>query len=130
MKKRTVITIIIIIALFLIAAIFMMQNSGTNNSNTGSEENSSSQLQEEPNTVNIDNFKFTVQNLTVKMGTTVTWRNMDTARHDINFADSAISDSELLGQNETYSYTFDTVGEYSYSCTPHPFMKATITVTQ
>lgn len=129
MKKSTVIIIIVIITLFLIGAGFMMQNSEKSDSKR-SDESSSTESQVEPNTVLIENFKFSTPNLSIKKGTTVTWKNKDTAKHDINFADSELADSELLEQNKTYSYTFDTVGEYSYSCTPHPFMKATITVTE
>lgn len=129
MKKSTVIIIIVIIGLSLIGAGFMMQNSDNTDSKR-SDESSSTESQVEPNTVLIKDFKFSTPNLTIKKGTTVTWKNKDTAKHDINFADSQLTDSELLGENETYSYTFDTVGEYSYSCTPHPFMKATITVTE
>lgn len=128
MKKRTI--IIIIITLLLIGAVLMMQNSDSMDDKGLSEERSSAQTQSDPNTVSIKNFKFSAQNLAVKKGTTVTWKNTDTARHNINFSDSQLVDSELLDQNGTYSYTFDLIGEFEYSCTPHPFMKATITVTE
>src|SRR3989338_1937486 len=36
--------------------------------------------------------------------------------------------SSLLGQGETYSYTFSTPGIFNYHCAPHPYMKGKIIV--
>ncbi len=127
MKSRTIILIITLVALFSIGAIFMTRSSDSNEESL-SDKNMSAQTQVEPNTVLIENFKFSTQNLTVKKGTTVTWQNKDTAKHDINFADESIADSELLNKDKTFQHTFDSLGEFEYSCTPHPFMKAKVTV--
>lgn len=129
MKKRTIIIFIVITALSLIGTGFMMQDSNKSDSKK-SDKDSTTVSETEPNTVVIENFKFSTPNLNIQKGTTVTWKNLDTAKHDINFVDSGLTDSNLLEQNGTYSYKFDVEGEYSYSCTPHPFMKATITVTK
>ena len=85
------------------------------------------------NLVPIKNIEFTVDELTVKKGTVVTWRNDDTALHDVVFDDanmSAANSNRLLKQGETHSYKFTEVGTFAYHCTPHPFMRAKIKVVE
>jgi plastocyanin len=83
------------------------------------------------NMVIIDNLAFGPESLSVKVGTTVTWRNDDTASHTITFEDSSLADqsSDLTAPGKTFKHTFDSAGTFSYHCTPHPFMKAKIIVT-
>ncbi len=76
-------------------------------------------------TVDIKNNAFTPQDITVKAGSTVTWTNQDTVKHDVDFDSFK---SPLLGQGETYSHKFDKPGTYSYDCDVHPFMKGRVTV--
>lgn len=85
-----------------------------------------------PNSVEIENMAFKQNNISVKKGTTVTWTNKDDVQHNINpdQPSDSFKGSELLNKGETYSFTFDTAGTYTYHCTPHPFMKGTITVTE
>jgi len=81
--------------------------------------------------VTIQNYAFGPANITVKKGTTVTWTNQDSVEHDVVTDNGAAGPkSELLAKGKSYSYTFDTVGTFSYHCTPHPYMKATVTVTE
>jgi plastocyanin len=77
-------------------------------------------------TVTIADFTFGPQTLTVPAGTTVTWTNADSVGHSI-LGDSF--SSETLGGGATFSYTFDTPGEYTYACGLHPTMTGTIIVT-
>lgn len=83
--------------------------------------------------MDIKNFDFEKQTLKVKAGTTVTWTNRDDAKHDVN-PDQSSSDFEgsgkLLAQGESYSYTFQKPGTYTYHCTPHPYMKASVEVVE
>lgn len=82
--------------------------------------------------VDIKNFAFSPEKITVKKGTTVTWTNQDTIKHDVT-PDNPSADfkaSELLAKGESYSFTFNTVGTFSYHCSPHPQMKATVEVTE
>lgn len=130
-----------ILAVIIILGIGVVATSGGDDSSTQSSENTTTSSEDmstegnetvAENTVILDDLAFMTEELTVKKGTTVTWENRDTARHDINFTDAAMdsADSELFGQGETYEYTFDEVGTFDYSCTPHPFMKATVVVTE
>lgn len=67
--------------------------------------------------------------LEVTVGTTVTWTNDDTMAHTVTASDGSF-DSDLIGAGETWSYTFDEVGEFNYQCTPHPWMRARVIVTE
>lgn len=80
--------------------------------------------------VAIKNFAFAPATLKVKAGTTVTWTNQDTDAHTVTSAGSGGPlHSAALNTHATYSYTFTKPGTYSYLCTIHPFMTATVEVT-
>lgn len=87
---------------------------------------------QETSQVEIKNFEFTQKKITVKKGTTVTWTNQDTAKHDITPDEESpdFAASDLFGKGESYSFTFNKVGIYSYYCSPHPFMKASVEVVE
>ena len=72
-------------------------------------------------TVEIRDFTFAPDTLTVPSGTTVTWVNRDSAPHTATSTTDAF-DSGRLEQGQTYSYTFDEAGTFEYSCTVHPSM--------
>ncbi|MET0779679.1 MAG: cupredoxin family copper-binding protein [Candidatus Saccharimonadales bacterium] len=82
--------------------------------------------------VKIENFTFSPLAITVKKGTTVTWTNKDSVSHTVTAdKDTATGpNSELIPQGQTYSFTFDTVGTFSYHCKPHPNMTGTVVVTE
>jgi plastocyanin len=82
---------------------------------------------QEPNAVVIKNFMFSPMSLTVKAGSTVTWKNLDGEPHTV-VNDAGIFRSAALDQNDTYQFRFDKPGVYNVSCGIHPNMKATITV--
>ncbi len=82
---------------------------------------------QEPNEIVIRNFMFSPMSLTVKAGTTVTWKNMDGEPHTV-VNDAGVFHSAALDQNDTYEFKFDKPGTYKVFCGIHPYMKATITV--
>lgn len=63
----------------------------------------------------------------VAPGTTVTWTNNDSTVHTVTDVDNGF-DSELINPDETWSYIFESEGEYNYYCTIHPWMKGTVEV--
>ena len=65
----------------------------------------------------------------VKVGETVTWVNDDSGRHTVTSKDG-IFDSGMIGKGQSFSFTFDKAGEYSYFCEPHPNMVGTVVVTE
>ncbi|MCH8109736.1 MAG: hypothetical protein IIB15_06365, partial [Chloroflexi bacterium] len=84
------------------------------------------------NSVQSEIADFTLEDLTISVGTTVTWVNLDTAPHT---ATAGVSpdrsdewDSGSLGRGKEFSFTFNKAGTTSYFCTIHPFMTATVTV--
>jgi len=77
--------------------------------------------------VQIDQYAFLPQRITVKPGTTVTWTNDDDAPHTI--ASSAkVFKSRPLDTGNKFSFTFTTPGTYAYFCSVHPQMTGTVTV--
>ena len=77
--------------------------------------------------VQIDQYAFLPQRITVKPGTTVTWTNEDDAPHTI--ASSAkLFKSKALDTGDKFSFTFTTPSTYAYFCSLHPQMTGTVTV--
>ncbi len=77
-------------------------------------------------------FAFSPASLTIKAGTTVTWKNTTTVPHTVTSDDGKSFDSgmanPIAAQGGTFSFTFTTAGTFAYHCAIHPFMKATIIV--
>jgi plastocyanin len=82
---------------------------------------------QEVNAVTIKNFMFSPMAITVKAGSTVTWKNLDGEPHTV-VNDAGLFRSAALDQNETFQYKFDKPGVYKIFCGIHPNMRATITV--
>ena len=82
---------------------------------------------QDPDEIIIKNFMFSPMSLTVKTGTTVTWKNMDGEPHSI-VNDAGVFHSAALDQDDTFRFKFDKPGVYKVFCGIHPYMKATITV--
>ncbi len=76
--------------------------------------------------VTIDNFTFSPAELTVKTGTTVTWKNQDDIPHTVVSAGKF--KSQALDTDDSYSFTFTAPGEYAYFCSLHPHMTGMIKV--
>ena len=75
----------------------------------------------------IKNFMFTPMSLTVKAGSTVTWKNLDGEPHTV-VEDAGLFRSSALDQNDSYAFKFDKPGVYKIFCVIHPYMKQTVTV--
>jgi plastocyanin len=78
--------------------------------------------------VQIADFAFNPSTLEIKVGTTVTWTNEDSATHTVTADDGSFT-SGSLKQGQSFSFTFTQAGTYAYHCGVHASMKATITVT-
>jgi plastocyanin len=78
-------------------------------------------------TVSIQDFFFDSGQLTVAPGTTVTWVNKGQAPHTTT-ADDGTWDSGTLQPGEDFSFTFDQPGTYTYHCSIHPDMTASVKV--
>ena len=82
---------------------------------------------QESNAVVIKNFMFSPMSLTIKAGSTVTWKNLDGEPHTV-VNDAGIFHSAALDENDTFQFKFDKPGVYKVFCGIHPNMKETITV--
>lgn len=96
--------------------------------------------------MDIKDFKYEKQNIKIRKGTTVTWTNQDTVQHNVmkehqndDDAHNAPTKDEvkpdvlagqLLAKGESYSFTFTEVGSDPYHCSPHPYMKGSVTVVE
>ena len=78
-------------------------------------------------TVSIRDFSFNPGQITVAPGTTVTWTNEGPSPHTTT-ADDGSWDSGTLQQGEDFSFTFDKPGTYTYHCSIHPDMTASVKV--
>jgi nitrite reductase (NO-forming) len=71
---------------------------------------------------------YSVNDLMIAVGTTVTWTNNDPGMiHTVTATDGTF-DSGMLAEGQTFTYTFDTPGTFEYFCSPHPWMRARVTV--
>ena len=77
--------------------------------------------------VQIDQFIFAPQRITVKAGTTVTWVNGDDIPHTIA-ATNKLFKSKTLDTKDRFSFTFTTPGTYDYICSVHPYMTGAVVV--
>jgi manganese oxidase len=66
----------------------------------------------------IQNVRFNPDELRVPVGTTVTWVNRDGMVHTVTADDGSFDSGDIRG-GESWSYTFDEPGEFSYHCIPH-----------
>lgn len=77
--------------------------------------------------VDIDNFKFGMTPLEIRVGTTVTWTNRDDVPHTVASA-TKLFKSPALDTGESFSFTFKDAGTFDYYCSVHPRMTAKIIV--
>ena len=91
------------------------------------EQKTQSQTQSQStNAIDIKDFAFNPDTITVTKGTTVTWTNKESAPHTVK---GTAFTSGTLNQGQSYSYTFNEAGTFEYLCGIHPSMRAKVIVT-
>ena len=78
-------------------------------------------------TVEIRDFSFSPENLTIGAGDSVTFVNMDSAPHTAT-ADNGGFDTGTLSKGQKTTLKFPSKGKFSYFCAIHPNMKGSITI--
>ncbi len=68
--------------------------------------------------IEMSNYAFSIAELEVEVGSTVTFTNMDTVQHNAVAVDGSFA-GPYLAKGETYSVTFDKAGTFDYFCEPH-----------
>lgn len=132
-NKNTVIIIVgVVVVAGIIAAVALggKKDSSMGNMKTSSSSSATTADAVATNSVKIQNFAFTPAAIKVKVGTKVTWTNSDSVHHTVTDDTGSKNgpNSKLLGQGESYSFTFSKAGTFNYHCTPHPYMKGTVVV--
>ena len=79
--------------------------------------------------VDIKAFMFGPKDLNVAVGTKVTWVNDDEIPHTVAQIHKLFR-SGALDTGDSYSWVFNTPGEYEYFCALHPQMLGKIVVSQ
>jgi plastocyanin len=72
----------------------------------------------------INSWNFAAQ---VPVGGTITWNNQGSQGHTVTATDNTF-DSGLVAPGTSATLQFDTPGIFAYTCTPHPWMKGTVVV--
>jgi plastocyanin len=84
-------------------------------------------------TATIKLFQFQPKEITVKVGSEVTWTNGDDIEHSVTAGkpgqETGAFDSGFFAKAGTFSQTFDKAGTFEFFCKRHPSMKGKITVT-
>jgi plastocyanin len=114
----------------VLAAIAFAGCGGSDSSSTASSESTSTAAASSAastDKVEISDYKFGPDAITVKAGTEVTWTNSDDTAHTATADDSSF-DTGDLDKGDSKSITFDQPGTFAYYCRFHPFMKATVEV--
>ena len=80
--------------------------------------------------VHISDFAFAPQVITVRVGTRVTWTNLQPAIEHTVTADHGSFGSDPLTTGSAFSHVFTIAGTYAYHCSIHPDMTGTVNVSR
>ena len=80
------------------------------------------------NKIEIKDFAFNPQTLTVKSGEKITWINRDEEPHTVVSVGKQFKKSSALDTDQEFTITAGAPGTYTYFCSVHPKMTGTIVV--
>ena len=103
---------------FLNLSLFALAGEMKNDDSTSSKQNR----------IEIKDFAFNPQILTVKSGEKVTWINRDEEPHTIVSVEKQFKKSTALDTEQEFTITAGAPGTYTYFCSVHPKMTGTIVV--
>lgn len=79
--------------------------------------------------VSIEDMAYVPASITVTKGTKVTWTNYQAViPHTVTSDTKGLFDSGKMHKNDTFSYTFNDAGTFTYYCTHHKKMHGTVIV--
>ena len=78
--------------------------------------------------INMQNIAFSPGSAKAKVGQKVVWTNKDTVEHNVTAQSGGSFHSNNFGQGGTYEFTPTKPGTIKYTCTLHPGMDGTLTV--
>jgi plastocyanin len=103
---------------FLNLSLFALAGEMKNDDSTSSKQNR----------IEIKDFAFNPQTITVKSGEKVTWINRDDEPHTIVSVGKQFKKSTALDTDQEFTITVGAPGTYDYFCSVHPKMTGTIVV--
>ena len=103
---------------FLNLSLFALAGEMKNDDSTSSKQNR----------IEIKDFAFNPQTITVKSGEKVTWINRDEEPHTIVSVGKQFKKSTALDTDQEFTITAGAPGTYEYFCSVHPKMTGTIVV--
>jgi plastocyanin len=80
------------------------------------------------NRIEIKDFAFNPQTITIKAGEKVTWINRDEEPHTVVSVEKQFKKSTALDTDQEFTITAGAPGTYTYFCSVHPKMTGTIVV--
>jgi YVTN family beta-propeller protein len=80
--------------------------------------------------VSMVNLAFSPPTMTVAVGGSVTWTNMDPPELHTTTSDLPGWDSGLMSQGDTFTMTFNDSGTFDYHCNTHSFMHGMVIVSE
>jgi len=96
----------------------LLGRAGENTASVGAKENR----------IEIKDFAFNPQTITVKSGQKITWINHDEEPHTVVSVGKKFQRSSALDTDQEFSITAGAPGTYEYFCSVHPKMTGTIVV--
>ena len=78
--------------------------------------------------IGMKGLQFEPKDVTVKVGSTVTWKNLEDIPHNVVAEEGADFESDTFGKDGTYEFNAEKAGSVKYVCTIHPGMEGTLTV--
>jgi plastocyanin len=81
----------------------------------------------EGSATDINSWGFTPPDITISAGQSVTWKNSGSLAHTATAAGGQF-DTGMVAPGESKTVTLSSPGTIAYACTPHPWMKGTLTV--
>jgi plastocyanin len=85
-------------------------------------------LGDKQNRIEIKDFAFNPQTITIKAGEKVTWINRDEEPHTVVSVEKQFKKSTALDTDQEFTITAGAPGTYTYFCSVHPKMTGTIVV--
>ena len=80
-------------------------------------------------TVRTFDYRFDPVGVQVPVGTTLNWENHGSDIHTVTDSKQAFDTGDIRS-GEVRSITFNSVGVFNYTCSPHPWMVGRVTVTE
>jgi plastocyanin len=124
--RRLLLPALLVTAAIAAAAVLIVVLNGSGSDGSAAPTAASQATASGPVTIDIADFTFKPEAITVRRGTRLTWVNHDVAQHTAT-ANGAF-DTGTLQKGDRKSITLSKAGTYAYVCQFHPFMKATVTV--